>query len=378
MTYAASGQLTGDTKNGSSFVNVHDDSGRLIEARNGTAPVATYAYDAFEQRVVKTTTAAAPGGASSAHFIHDQFGRLVAEHNGSTGAVMREYLWLGLTPVAFVDHSSGSAVTYFVHVDQVMNPQKLTDASGTVVWDRVQDPFGVEVSATGSLTQKLRFPGQYADNETDLFQNWNRDYDPSLGRYVQSDPIGLLGGINTYAYVEGNPVNWTDPTGEFVPQLAGAAIGVGLEYLTNPCATASDLILAGAVGAVGGGIGKAVLLRHGPRSLTRETGKEWSHALAEKWVNKHTSGALRRALNRRGGLNGSWVSPARHYRHDPRRWPIGWDQFGERLTKPLLIADRIPDWLKGSAASGAVGAFIAGAGRDCGCDGGNDDSGESE
>ena len=161
----------------------------------------------------KTTTAAAPGGASSVHFIHDQFGRLIAEHNGSTGAALREYVWLGLMPVAFIDYSSGSTVTYYLHVDQVMNPQKLTNASGAVVWDRVQDPFGVEVSATGSLTLPSRFPGQVADDETDLHQNWHRDYDPSLGRYVQSDPMGLMGGINTYAYVEGNPLVRVDMSG---------------------------------------------------------------------------------------------------------------------------------------------------------------------
>ncbi len=213
MSYAASGQLTADTKNGTSFVNVHDDAGRLIEAKADGATLATYSYDAFEQRVSKTTTAAAPGGASSVHFSHDQFGRLIAEHDGSNGAPLREYLWLGLMPVAFIDHSSGSAVTYYLHVDQVMNPQKLTNTAGAIVWDRVQDPFGVEVSATGSLTLPSRFPGQYADIESGFNQNWNRDYDPSLGRYVQSDPIGLMGGINTYAYVEGNPVARVDPDG---------------------------------------------------------------------------------------------------------------------------------------------------------------------
>ena len=166
MSYAASGQLTGDAKNGTSFVNVYDDAGRLIEAKADGATLATYSYDAFEQRVAKTTTAAAPGGASSVHFIHDQFGRLIAEHDGSTGAPLREYVWLGLMPVAFVDYSSGVPVTYYLHVDQVMNPQKLTDGSGAVVWDRVQDPFGVEFSATGSLTLPSRFPGQLADIET--------------------------------------------------------------------------------------------------------------------------------------------------------------------------------------------------------------------
>jgi len=59
----------------------------------------------------------------------------------------------------------------------------------------------------------LRFPGQYYDAETGLFYNGFRDYDPAKGRYIESDPIGLAGGINTYSYVNGNPVNWVDPLG---------------------------------------------------------------------------------------------------------------------------------------------------------------------
>jgi RHS repeat-associated protein len=59
----------------------------------------------------------------------------------------------------------------------------------------------------------VRFPGQYLDKETNLFYNYFRDYDPQTGRYVQSDPIGLDGGINPYLYVRANPLSRVDPLG---------------------------------------------------------------------------------------------------------------------------------------------------------------------
>jgi len=116
-------------------------------------------------------------------------------------------------PAAFVDHSGATPATYYVHADQVMRPRKLTDGAAAVLWDRIATPFGDEHTVTGTLTQKLQFPGQIEETETDFFQNWHRDYDPALGRYVQSDPIGLYDGPNTYAYVANEPITFVDPTG---------------------------------------------------------------------------------------------------------------------------------------------------------------------
>jgi RHS repeat-associated protein len=103
----------------------------------------------------------------------------------------------------------------YLHSDQIGLPQKITDAAQAVVWDRVQDPFGRPVSLTssGGIDTSLRFPGQQADPDTGFAYNYFRDYDPTLGRYIQADPIGLTGGINRYVYVRNNPFGGIDPIG---------------------------------------------------------------------------------------------------------------------------------------------------------------------
>jgi RHS repeat-associated protein len=72
----------------------------------------------------------------------------------------------------------------------------------------------VNLSDAGpEVTYNLRFPGQFFDSQAGLHQNYFRDYDPAVGRYVESDPIGLTAGVNTYVYVGADPMDWFDPDG---------------------------------------------------------------------------------------------------------------------------------------------------------------------
>jgi RHS repeat-associated protein len=113
------------------------------------------------------------------------------------------------------------AQAYFIHSDHLNTPRTITDTSGAVVWQwDNSDPFGnnspnENPTGQGAFNFNLRFAGQYFDRETNTHYNYFRDYDPATGRYIESDPIGLRGGINTYTYVGGNPLSRTDPFGLF-------------------------------------------------------------------------------------------------------------------------------------------------------------------
>jgi RHS repeat-associated protein len=109
--------------------------------------------------------------------------------------------------------TSGAAQLFFIYTDQLNTPRVITDQANKVVWrwDN-NDPFGGNIPDEDpdgdgiKFICNLRFPGQYADRETGMNYNYFRDYDPNTGRYIQSDPVGLDGGINTYMYVLGNPL----------------------------------------------------------------------------------------------------------------------------------------------------------------------------
>ncbi len=110
---------------------------------------------------------------------------------------------------------------YYVHNDHLGTPKQVTNADQIVVWQGPNDPFGYAVPSVELIEFNVRFPGQYYDSETGLHDNWNRYYDPKTGRYVTSDPIGLGGGLNTFGYVNGNPLRYFDKKGLILEFIYG-------------------------------------------------------------------------------------------------------------------------------------------------------------
>lgn len=170
-------------------------------------------------------------------------------------------VWLGDTPVAVLKPDRVGVQIYAVHTDHLNTPRMLVDANGQVRWRWLGEPFGAspaEEQPTAGLApvqQQLRFPGQQYEAFGGRHYNHFRDYDPTVGRYVQSDPIGLDGGINTYAYVEGNPLSYVDETGEFANVVLGGGTSVALGWLTakitGQCYSWEDALIDASTGAIG-------------------------------------------------------------------------------------------------------------------------------
>lgn len=190
----------------------YDEQNRLSSVKNGSLTLAEFHYNALGQRTRKIT----PQGITT--FLYGLDGQLLGETRlDSEGKKLTSqyYVWLDGLPLGGVSvnydakGALANSTRFYLHSDHLNTPRLATNASQQTVWHWKSDAFGVG-ETSGSLTLNLRFPGQYYDVESGLSYNYFRDYDPETGRYVESDPIGLNGGLNTYGYVEGNPISRFD------------------------------------------------------------------------------------------------------------------------------------------------------------------------
>jgi len=206
-TYDANGNTTGNATGGQTFGYGYDGRNRLTVVQANQQTIGTYTYNAFGERIAKAATSPQ---AINERFAYDESNKLLGEYGFSN----RDYIWMDSMPVAAIDGSGVTATATFMVADGLGTPRSISNASGTQIWQwRFQsNPFG-EQQPSGSYTYNLRFPGQYYDAESGQDYNLSRYYMPELGRYGQSDPSGLNGGLNTYAYSGSNSLNVFDDDG---------------------------------------------------------------------------------------------------------------------------------------------------------------------
>ncbi|WP_285402522.1 RHS repeat-associated core domain-containing protein [Luteibacter sp. ME-Dv--P-043b] len=202
----------------------YNQRNRLTVVQNGGATVGSYVLNTFGQRVQKVA------GGLTTRFDYDEGSHLLGE---STGTTTRDYVWVDDLPVGIVDRNGTTATVNFLYADGLGSPRVITNNSGVLLWQWAYagNPFGEkEPVSTSGYVNNLRYPGQYFDQESGLAYNVKRDYEAATGRYIQSDPIGLLSRqASTYAYVQSNALRGIDPLG--LAECGGHWVQVGSDML---------------------------------------------------------------------------------------------------------------------------------------------------
>ncbi|OOG49237.1 hypothetical protein B0E50_07580 [Rhodanobacter sp. C01] len=209
----ADGNTTGSVIGGNTYGFSYNGRNRLTLAQLNGQTAGTYTYNALGERIGKVATSPQ---AVTERYAYSEAGQLIGEY----GTTNRDYIWLGSLPVAVIDNTINGSVTTstinYVTADQLSTPRVVTDGTGAVIWQWAYqgNPFGEQqpTSTTGYVLN-LRFPGQYYDAESGLGYNVNREYEAATGRYIQSDPIGLAGGLSSYSYVDSSPLQDIDLLG---------------------------------------------------------------------------------------------------------------------------------------------------------------------
>jgi RHS repeat-associated protein len=190
----------------------------------------SFSYNGLEQRARKASSS------STSYYVYDEQGQLLGEYDAN-GTPIYETVYLNSTPVGALKQTGTAAngniavAIYNMYADQIDTPRVITQQDHQIVWRwDTAEAFGAtapnqDPSGLGAFMFNQRFPGQVFDAETGLNQNTNREYNARTGRYTQFDPIGLRGGLNGFSYVANQPLNASDPTGQFIVPVFTAAVG---------------------------------------------------------------------------------------------------------------------------------------------------------
>jgi len=197
--------MTVATRNGMTLT--WNQKGQRVHVSGSSLGEISYTYDAVGRRVSKAI------GYHLTRYLYDG-NNLIAELDGNNNdAVIAWYVYAGLDkPLARVDGDTGEVLYY--HQDLLGSTIALTDEGGSVVTRYNYSPFGRTMTLGEDVPQPFRFTGREYDAETDFYYYRARYYSPQMKRFISQDPLRFgAGDVNWYAYVGGNPVNFTDPLG---------------------------------------------------------------------------------------------------------------------------------------------------------------------
>ncbi|MGO1070273.1 RHS repeat-associated core domain-containing protein [Lysobacter sp. CA199] len=197
---------------------IYNANNRMKQVKLAGVVKMGYRYNAIGERVAATNDDAVP---VTRYTLYDESGHWVGDYDGA-GAVVQQAVWKGDEPVGLIVSAGGGQSLKYVQSDYLGTPRTVIDPARNVAiwkWDVKGEAFGntpphEDPDQDGvQFRFDLRFPGQRYDSVSGLYHNYFRDYDAVAGRYAQSDPIGLKGGVSTYSYVGGAPLSYIDPLG---------------------------------------------------------------------------------------------------------------------------------------------------------------------